>query len=82
MTGITTIGNDKSYYHGLLHIDNTDQNVTSADEVSFGLNDSDTILINKDKNPTISLAPQLYRVKGLISEVMSFTQLTVISAVG
>lgn len=76
MTGITTIGNDKSYYHGLLHIDNTDQNVTSADEVSFRLNDSDTILINKDKNPTISLVPQLYRVKGLISEVIPYNEIS------
>lgn len=75
-TDITTTGNDRSYYHGLLHIDNTDQNVTSANEVSFRLNDTDTILINKDKNPTISLVPQLYRVKGLISEVIPYNEIS------
>ena len=75
-TDITTTGNDRSYYHGLLHIDNTNQNVTSANEISFRLNDSDTILINKDKNPTISLAPQLYRVKGLISEVIPYNEIS------
>ena len=79
ITDITTTGTDRSYYYTLLSIINNDTNINDADDISFRLSNTDTIIINYNAasllNPTINLLPKLTRIKGAQSEIIPASEI-------
>lgn len=79
ITDITTTGTDRSYYYTLLSIVNNDTSINDADDISFRLSNTDTIIINYNTasllNPTINLLPKLTRIKGAQSEIIPASEI-------